>query len=125
MFDRDRMIAQLLQMLIDLGWKLPTGDAIDHLIDGGLLTSAQAEDVSARDRDTIVRWHEEAVAEGRPPLGVLTPAGWLWGKARLLDYIELKSGRYSRNVAQTRAKKYTDLWSRPPQLVLKKHRSGD
>ena len=124
MLDRDKLIAQLLAMLADLGWTPPTGDAINHLIDGGLLTSAQAEDVSERDRDTIVRWHEEAVAEGRPSLGVLTPAGWLWGKSRLLDYIELRRGRYARNEAQTRANKYSDIWSQPPQLVLKKRRNG-
>jgi hypothetical protein len=53
-----------------------------------------------------------------------TPAGWLLGKSRLLDYIELRRGRYARNEAQTRANKYSDIWSQPPQLVLKKRRSG-
>ncbi|MET4016302.1 hypothetical protein BSZ19_04045 [Bradyrhizobium japonicum] len=125
MIDRERLIAQLLQMLADLGWTPPaTGDALDQLLRGGLLTGAQAEDVTGRDRDTIVRWHEAAIAEGRPLLGVLTPAGWLWDKVRLLDHIELKSGRYARNVSQTRAEKYAEMWSQPPQLVLKKRKSG-
>jgi hypothetical protein len=117
MIDQNRIIAQLLQMLADLGWMAPRGDVIDQLIAGGLLTSAQAEDVAGRDRDTITRWNRDAIDEGRSPLGIYSPAGWLWGTDRLLDCIELKRGLYTRNEAETRAKKYADVWSQPLQQL--------
>jgi hypothetical protein len=120
MIDRDRLVHQLLQMLHDLGWAPPTGDVVDQIIAGGLLTSAQAEDVAERDRDTIIRWNREAIDEGRSPLGMHSPAGWLWGTARLLDCIESKRDRYARNVAETRAKKYADVWSQPLMLKQRK-----
>jgi hypothetical protein len=44
MVDRERMIAQLLQMAIELGWT-PPGDVIDEIIAGGLLITTQAMDV--------------------------------------------------------------------------------
>jgi hypothetical protein len=117
MLDRERMIAQLLQMAVELGWT-PPGDVIDEIIAGGLLITTQAMDVCEVSKTTIHRWLEDAAAKGQP-LGVLTPAGYLIGLARLLDYIEATQDLHARNKAEARAQKYASVWSEP-QLSLKK-----
>ncbi len=38
MLNRNRMIEQLLQLLAELGWKPVSGDVIDEITNGGLLT---------------------------------------------------------------------------------------
>ena len=92
--------------------------------DGPVSSVDNKEDVSERDRDTIIRWNKEALDEGRPPLGMHSPAGWLWGTARLLDCVGAKRGRYARNVAETQAKKYADMWSQPLQLLKQRKIAG-
>jgi hypothetical protein len=117
MLDRERMIAQLLQMAIDLGWT-PPGDVIDQIIAGGLLVTTQATDACEVAKTTIHRWMEEAAAKGRP-LGVLSPAGYLIGRDRLLDFIEVEQDRHERIKVEARVKKYAGVWS-GPLLSLKK-----
>jgi hypothetical protein len=116
MLDRDRMSAQLLEMAMELGWKRP-GDVIDQIIAGGLLTATMAADVCEVTKTTVHRWMEDATATGSP-LGVLTPAGYLIGLERLLDYVEAEQDLHARNKAKARAAKYADVWSQP--LSLKK-----
>ena len=117
MLDRDKLIALQLEVLTELGWK-PPGDVIDQIIAGGLLTATMAADVCEVTKTTVHRWMEDAAAKGRP-LGVLTPAGYLIGLERLLDYVEAEQDRHERNRAKARAAKYSDVWSQP-QLALKK-----
>ncbi len=117
MLDRERMIAQLLQMAIDLGWT-PPGDVIDQIIDGGLLITTQAADACEVAKSTIHRWVKDAASKGSP-LGVETPAGYLIGLDRLLNYVEAEQGLHERVKVEARARKYADVWSQP-QLSLKK-----
>jgi hypothetical protein len=121
MLDRDKLIALQLEVLTELGWK-PPGDVIDQIIAGGLLTTTMAADVCEVTKTTVHRWMEDAAAKGRP-LGVLTPAGYLIGLERLLDYVEAEQDRHERNKAKARAAKYADVWSQP-QLALKKTGTG-
>ena len=116
MLDRDKLIALQLEVLTELGWK-PPGDVIDQIIAGGLLTTTLAADVCEVTKTTVHRWMEDAAAKGRP-LGVLTPAGYLIGLERLLDYVEAEQDLHARNKARARAAKYSDVWSQP--LSLKK-----
>jgi hypothetical protein len=117
MCDHDKLIALHLEALTELDWT-PPGDVIDQIIAGGLLTTTMAADVCEVTKTTIHRWMEDATATGRP-LGVLTPAGYLIGLERLLDYVEAEQDLHARNKARARAAKYSDVWSQP-QLALKK-----
>lgn len=117
MLDRDRTIKPLLQVAVELGWT-PPGDVIDQIIAGGLLVTTQAMDVCEVSKSTVHRWMAEAEAKGRP-LGVRTPAGYLIGLDRLLDFVEAEQGYPARIKARLRAEKYANVWSQP-QLLLKK-----
>jgi hypothetical protein len=117
MIDQNRIIVQLLQLLAELGWTPPpTGDVIDQILAGGVLTTSQAADACDASDTTIHRWLQDAAEKGKP-LGVLSPAGYIIGKDRLLAYIEREQGRHARLVAESRGRKYADVWSRPPQLL--------
>jgi hypothetical protein len=110
MFDRDRMIYQLLQMLADLGWKAPP-DVIDQMLGGALMTTAQAADACQVAQTTVQRWCNEDAENGRP-LGILLPSGFLIGKARLLARVEAKKDRHERLIVKDRAEQYVEFWSR-------------
>jgi hypothetical protein len=86
------------------------------------LTASMAADVCEVTKTTVHRWMEDAAEKGRP-LGVLTPAGYLIGLERLLDYVEAEQDLHARNKAKARAAKYSDVWSQP-QLALKKTGTG-
>jgi hypothetical protein len=91
---------------------------IDQIVAGGLLVTSQAVDACEVAKTTIHRWMEEAAAKGRP-LGVLSPAGYLIGRDRLLDFVEAEEGLHERVKVEARAKKYAGVWS-GPLLSLKK-----
>ena len=114
--DHDHLIAQLLAMLAMLGWK-PPGDVIAEIINGKVLLTSQALDACGLTKTTIHRWIKDADAKGQP-LGVLSPAGYLIGLDRLLDYIETTQDRHERNKVERAAAKYADVWSQP--LAMKK-----
>ena len=115
MLDRNRMIALLLQMLAELGWKPPSGDVIDEIVRGGLLITAQAAVICEVSGQTICRWNEDATRRGEP-LGV-KQATWLLGTARLLDYVEeYQGGLPARVKAENLLKKYWPIWSEPQEL---------
>lgn len=40
--DQNRVIDLLLQVLTELGWKPASGDVIDQIVEGGVLTVQQA-----------------------------------------------------------------------------------
>jgi hypothetical protein len=110
MMERDRLIAQLQQMLTELGWKPPSGDAIDEIAHGGVLTVPQAAIICETTDQTIYRWIEDAASKGRP-LGkkVVT---WLLGRVRLLDYVEKYQGGLPVRVrAENLLKKHWPIWS--------------
>jgi hypothetical protein len=115
--DSEKMISQLLQMAVALGWT-PPGDVIDEITAGGVLITTQAADICSVTKSTIHRWLEDAAAKGRP-LGVLTPAGYLIGLTRLLEFIEADQDYQARVKAKVRAEKYANVWSQP-QLSLEK-----
>jgi hypothetical protein len=115
MFDRNRMIDLHLQMLAELGWKPLSGDVVDEIANGGLLTVAQAARICDVTDQTIYRWIDDATRRGEP-LG-LKRATWLIGTARLLDYIEKhQGGPYERVKAENRLKEYWPKWSKPQEL---------
>ncbi|MGY4291485.1 hypothetical protein ACVWXO_010751 [Bradyrhizobium sp. LM2.7] len=114
MFDRNRMIEMHLQMLAELGWKPPSGDVIDEIANGGLLTAPQAATCEVTDQ-TIYRWNEDATSKGQS-LGKKS-ATWLIGTARLLDYIEKHQGGLPARVkAENRLREYWPRWSEHPEL---------
>jgi hypothetical protein len=105
MFHRDRMIAQLLAMLAELGWyPAPIGDAIDQAACGELLDSDEAAFVSGRRASTVARWAQVAEDEGEP-IAIKTGTSWLFVANRLLGYIERTSSLYARREAETRHRK--------------------
>jgi hypothetical protein len=116
MLDRTRMIDMHLQMLAELGWKPPSGDVIDGIANGGLLTTAQAATICEVTDQTIYRWIDDAGRRGEP-LGLKQATTWLIGTARLLDYIEKhQGGRPPRAKAQNRLNEYWPIWSKPQEL---------
>jgi hypothetical protein len=96
MLDRNRIIDLLLQMLMALGWRPPSGDMIDEIVRGGVLTVPQAAIICETTDQTIYRWIEDAASKGRP-LGKKR-ATWLLGTARLLDYVEKHQGGFPARV---------------------------
>jgi hypothetical protein len=109
---------ELLDFIVGFANRLrqlePPGDVIDQILAGGLLTTDQAADVCQRDKETIRRWCEEADREERP-LGIKVATLWLVGTDRLFEYIEEHQNLHARRVAETRAKKYAQMWSSPQQ----------
>ncbi|SDJ74951.1 hypothetical protein SAMN05216338_106339 [Bradyrhizobium sp. Rc2d] len=115
MFDRNRMIEMHLQMLAELGWKPPSGDVIDEIANGGLLTVAQAATICEVTDQTIYRWIEDASSKGQS-LRKKT-ATWLIGTAWLLDYLEsYQGGLPARVKADNRLREYWSIWSQSRDL---------
>jgi hypothetical protein len=115
--DAPQTLAAELDALADRLRRLePVGDVIDHIVSGRLLTTEQAADVSERDKETLRRWCEDADHEGRP-LGIKLAKVWLIGTHRLFEYIEQHQDKHARLVAETRAKKYAQMWSTPQQSL--------
>ncbi|GIQ77092.1 helix-turn-helix domain-containing protein [Bradyrhizobium sp. RD5-C2] len=116
MLDRNRMIEQLLQWLADLGWKPPTGDVIDEVTNGGLLTAQQVAVICEVSDQTIYRWNEDAARRGEP-LGWKQATTWLIGTTRLLNYVEKHQGGLPARVkAQNRHRDFWPIWSAPQEL---------
>lgn len=109
MLDRNRMIEMHLQMLSELGWKPPSGDVIDEIANGGVLTAAQAATICDVTDQTIYRWIDDAASRGQP-LGI-KGATWLIGTARLLQYVEkYQGGLPARVKAENRLKNIWPIW---------------
>ncbi|WP_369720339.1 hypothetical protein AB8Z38_24600 [Bradyrhizobium sp. LLZ17] len=116
MFDRNRMIEMHLQMLAELGWEPPSGDVIDQIAEGGVLTIQQAATICETTGQTIYRWNEDATSKGQP-LGK-KGVTWLIGRARLLDYIEKHQGGLPARVkAENRLREFWPIWSRAPEAA--------
>jgi hypothetical protein len=89
-----------------------SGDVIDDIRDGGLLTVQQATIIFETTDQTIYRWIGDAARRGRP-IG-LKQATWLLGTGRMLDYIEKhQGGPHARVKAESQLKKYWPSWSQP------------
>jgi hypothetical protein len=121
MIDQNRIIAQLLQMLAELGWTPPTDDIVDLILNGELLSLEQAADVCLCS-DEKIRKACVAAAATICPLGINFAGRWFVGKSRLLDDLEQgkidrRRGREARLRAEERAKKY-EGWAQP-QAPLK------
>jgi hypothetical protein len=114
MLNRDRMIALHLQILAELGWPPPSGDVIDQIASGGLLTVSQAAIICETTDQTIYRWLEDATNKGRA-LGEKR-ATWMIGTARLFAYIEEQQGLPARVKAQNRLKECWPGWSQAKEL---------
>lgn len=112
MADKNRIIDLLLQVLTELGWKPPSGDVIDQIVEGGVLTIQQAAIICETTGQTIYRWNDDAASKGQP-LGK-KGVTWLIGRARLLDYIEkYQGGLPARVKAENRLRDYWPIWSEP------------
>jgi hypothetical protein len=108
----ERIIDLHLQMLAELGWKPPSGDVIDEIANGGLLTVAQAATICETTDQTIYRWLTDAGRRGEP-LG-LKRATWMIGTVRLLDYVEkYQGGLPARVKAENLLREYWPIWSEP------------
>jgi hypothetical protein len=119
--DRDRIADRLLQICAELGWKPPTDDVVDLILNGELLSLEHAADV-AECSDEKIRKACVAAAATKRPLGINFAGRWFVGRERLLDDIEQgkidrRRGRDARLWAEQRAKKY-EGWARP-QAPLK------
>jgi len=115
MLDRERIIEQLLQLLMSLGWKPPSGDVINEIANGGLLTVMQAAAICEVSDETIRRWNADASRRGQP-LGK-KGATWLIGRARLLDYVEKHQGGLPARVrAENRLRELWPIWSKQQEL---------
>jgi hypothetical protein len=112
MFDRDKLIAGLLQALAALGWAPPiAGDAIEQAAIGAVLDSDDAGFVGGRGASTAARWAQAAEDEGAP-IAIKVGGSWLFVTRRLLDFIERKFGLAARREAETRHRKLTEMRAR-------------
>jgi hypothetical protein len=113
--DHDRMIAQLLAMLAQLGWHPPLGgDAVDQHARGDILDGDEAGIVGGRDASTAARWAQAAADEGQP-IAFKCSGKWVYVTRLLLDRIEGASGLPARRVAETRHRKLIEMRARAQQ----------
>jgi hypothetical protein len=113
----ERMIAQLLAMATDLGWRpQPSGEVIDLINSGALLTFQQAATICDLTSQRILDWIEHAALLGQPIAEKRST--WLIGTDRLLTYIEkYRGGLPARVKAENRLKEYWLRWSQTPELI--------
>ncbi|MCK1620803.1 hypothetical protein IVA96_30380 [Bradyrhizobium sp. 159] len=115
MLNLKRIIELLLQVLAELDWTPSSGDVIDEIANGGLLTVAQSATIGENSDETIYRWIEDAASKGLT-LGWRS-ATWLIGTARVLDYVEKHQGGLPARVkAENLLKRYWPIWSQPRKL---------
>jgi hypothetical protein len=119
LIDGDKMIAQHLAILAELGWHPPPdGDAIDQLARGELLLGDDAACVAGRDTSTIARWAQAAEDEGRPigfKAGISAGSPWVYITHQLLGLIERKFGLHARREAETKLRKLLETRQRAQQ----------
>ena len=119
MIDDQRALAAELHALADRVRQLETsGDVVDQILNGALLSLEQAADVAECSGEKVRRSCELAAGTQRP-LGVKFANRWFVGKARLLDDLEQgkidrRRGPHVRQRAEERAKKY-ESWARPQE----------
>ncbi len=97
----NRLIVHLLQMLTELGWKPPSGDVIDEIANGGLLTTAQAATICE-----VTDWQETCDMVDRLGAAVRIRrkiSGWV---ARAGESPEPAEGILAGLVAQGRTESY-------------------
>jgi hypothetical protein len=127
MYDRDKLINLHPGALAVLGWTLPSGDVIDQILRGELLTLEQAGDVFDCS-DEKLRKLCELTARTKRPLGVKFAGRWLVSVPRLLDDLEQgrldrrRRGSAERARAEARARKY-EGWARPQELLVTPERA--
>jgi hypothetical protein len=110
LIDGDKMIAQHLAMLAELGWHPPpAGDAIDQLANLELLRADDAALVGGRrDTSTLARWAQAADDEGEP-IAFKVGGAWMFITGRLLDFIERKFKLPARREAETKLRKLREM----------------
>jgi hypothetical protein len=118
---RDMLAAELHQFADRLQRLETSGDVVDQILDGALLSLEQAADVGECSDEKVRRACELAAGTQRP-LGVKFANRWFVGKARLLDDLEQgkidrRRGPHVRQRAEERAKKY-ESWARPQQPLM-------
>jgi hypothetical protein len=119
MTDDQKAVASELHQLADRVRQLETsGDVVDQILNGALLSLEQAADVVECSGEKVRKSCELAAGTQRP-LGVKFANRWFVGKARLLDDLEQgkidrRRGPHVRQRAEERAKKY-ESWARPQQ----------
>jgi hypothetical protein len=105
--------------LVKAAWRQrpESRDWIDEYLSGEILLTDEAARIAGVSSETIRRRCEAAAATNRP-LGILLAGSvWLVSLARLLDQIELREGKHSRLIAESRAKKYAEMRSSPQQSL--------
>jgi hypothetical protein len=119
LIDDQKALATELHRFADRVCQLETsGDVVDQILDGALLSLEQAADVAECSGEKVRKSCELAAGTQRP-LGVKFANRWFVGKARLLDDLEQgkidrRRGPHVRQRAEERAKKY-ESWARPQQ----------
>ena len=119
MIDDQRALAAELHQLADRVQQLEaSGDVVDLILSGALLSLEQAADVAECSGEKVRKSCELAAGTQRP-LGVKFANRWFVGKARLLDDLEQgkidrRRGPHVRQRAEERAKKY-ESWARPQE----------
>ena len=128
MIDGQRALAAELHQLADRVRQLETsGDVVDQILNGALLSLEQAADVAECSGEKVRKSCELAAGTQRP-LGVKFANRWFVGKARLLDDLEQgkidrRRGPHVRQRAEVRAKKY-ESWARPQQPLVPDRAAG-
>jgi hypothetical protein len=122
LIDDQRALAAELHRFADRVRQLETsGDVVDQILNGALLSLEQAADVAECSGEKVRKSCELAAGTQRP-LGVKFANRWFVGKARLLDDLEQgkidrRRGPHVRQRAEERAKKY-ESWARPQQPLI-------
>jgi hypothetical protein len=128
MIDDQKALATELRRFADRVQQLETsGDVVDLILNGALLSLEQTADV-AECSDEKIRKQCELTAGTKRPLGVKFAGRWFVGKAPLLDDLEQgkidrRRGPHVRQRAEERARKYEE-WARPQELLKSPERAA-
>jgi hypothetical protein len=128
MIDDQKALAAELHQLADRVQRLETsGDVVDQILNGALLSLEQAADVAECSGEKVRKSCELAAGTQRP-LGVKFANRWFVGKARLLDDLEQgkidrRRGLHVRQRAKERARKY-EGWARPQEPLVSERVAG-
>jgi hypothetical protein len=115
MFDRDRAIAQLVQVLTTLGWTPPDRNVLDLIDDGAILTVQRAATICGVTSQAMLDWIADA-ARMRCPFARKGHT-WMIDTEKLLAYVEKhRGGKPARVKAEEQLAYWLPRWSQAAEL---------
>jgi hypothetical protein len=114
MDDADRIARTLDALAAELRAMPPSVHWINQFRDGEMILSGAAAEIADVSEETVRRRCKDSESSERP-CGFLIASVWLISLQRWLDDIEERKGLHARRVAESRAKKLSEMRRSPQQ----------